>query len=205
MAKSRIYTAFKERRCSAVSIFASLELPRKTFANIKKRVEGKRKNLPFQFAAVFSGVGKGRVGASATLWRVKGEHFHVGIRWFLATSDPPKDLGELDALIEHLASLGEREVNVMVSFRYDVKKFRSLILPISLGDRTPVFDEITQLTGVKKSPKGETIYELGVSLQEKELVHTVHLVQTVSFATSLPIHLIEDAYRISNLALSQEG
>ena len=207
MPANPIYTVFKNHECRLVHLSAKLKIPSRVFKKIKGCVEGKRKNLPFYFAAEYPGPGKERVGATVVLAREPSkETYRFHIDWFITSTPMPKDgLGDLRELFSCLAeTFGERKIGVIVSFDYDPKKYSSRFLPIALQDTT-VFDEIVEITGVKRNVKGELLYELDISTREQRLMHAVRISQAIKLSEALPAQLIENAGPISVLGLNSRG
>ena len=60
---------------------------------------GKRRNLPYNFAAVYPGEGKEKVGARAMLSRGPHKRLLLQITWFETEEGPPGEFGHMSELL----------------------------------------------------------------------------------------------------------
>ncbi len=202
---SRFYDALKQHGCEYVSLYASLELSKQDRDELRESLEGRRKNLPYFFAHRYPGKGRDKAVISAHLVSPKRGKYELHLSWFISTREPPDDFGDWQDCQEIIVrALGdEPQTTVNVRFGYDSKDFRSLFLPVEVSEQSKIFDEVIELTGVKKTPEGKTLYELEVSIREGRLRHTVTFNQEVALTEEFPIQAIEAAKRISTLALER--
>jgi len=207
MAASPIYVAFKRTNCTLVQLFIRLPSSRALVSKMRACLSGRRKNLPYNFATVYPGEGKEKVAAHAFVSRVRRKGLLLQVRWFEAEEGPPSEFGRLSDLLRCIPEdFAEREAFVWAVFSYDKEKVTSLFKPISLLDQPTIFDEITGITGVKRSPEGKMVYELELSLGGNRVNHVVRFTQNVKFSEELPLALLEAGSRISLLGLKpKEG
>lgn len=209
MPPSPVYNAFERTSCIQLVVGVAMPLPRPTVSRIRGHLSGIRRNLPFYFAAAYPGEGKDRIGAIAALTRADRSTFGLGISWSGVSTDPPAGFGQLSDLIQSLTEpFGEREISVGATFSYDKEMVISLFKPIQLAQQQQptLFDELVGFTGIKRDPRGKTLYELEVSHGTKRLTHVVRFTQNVKLSEDLPLILLETAHKISALALKpKEG
>lgn len=181
--------------------FTGFSVGRATVSKLRDCLEGKRRRLPYHFAAVYPGRGKEKIGAAAHLDRVAMDRFELEIRWFRTTATPPPEFGKLNDLFSCLGkSFGEKLAWVGADFSYKRKSVESLFKPIPVEQSSQLFTEITGLTGVKRNPEGKILYELEVELDKTQLEHRVRFGSVVSLSEQLPLALLEKASDISALA-----
>lgn len=202
MPVSPVYSAFKERHCIQLGFFAEIELPKSTVARVRACLSGKRRNLPYFFGAAYAGEGKSRIGTSARLGRVRGKKFNLNVFWFEVLAGPPPAFGKAADLFNCLEeSFREREVRVWAIFSYNKAKVESVFSPVQISIQPTIFDAVVGFTGIKKDPQGKLLYQMEVTLGDRELVHTVNFAQVVRLSEELPVALVDTAHKISSLAL----
>jgi hypothetical protein len=202
MAVSPIYQAFKRANCTQLSFFVQLPANKALLSRIRGCLGGRRRNLPYDFAAIYPGEGKEKVGAHASLMRGSHKDLALVVRWFEAKEAPPTEFGQFSDLVNCAREyFPEREVFVSAAFSYDKEKVISLFKPIYLADQPLIFDEITGITGVKRNPEGKMVYELEMSFGGKLVNHIVRFTQSFKLSEDSPLPLLEAASKISTLAL----
>lgn len=202
MAASPIYQVFKRTNCLQLSLFVQLPASKSLLSGIRSCLGGKRRNPPYDFAAVYPGQGKEKVGVQASLMQAPHSDLHMVVRWFETKEGPPEQFGDFSQLLHCIHEyLPARDVFVAAAFSYDKEKVISLFRPIYLADQPVIFDEITGITGVKRNPEGKIVYELEMSFEGKRVNHVVRFTQRLKLSEDTPLPLLEVASRISMLAL----
>ena len=127
------------------------------------------------------------------------------LSWLISDMKPPDDFGEwqnCEALF--VRALGPKtDASVSVSFVYDSKEFRSLFLPVEVSEQSKIFDEVIELTGVKRTTAGKTLYELDVSIRGGRLRHTVTFYQKIELTNELPLQAICCAAEVVDVSGAQ--
>ena len=202
MAASPIYQAFKRVSCVQLTFSARLPATKALLSRIRSCLGGRRRNLPYDFAAIYPGEGKDKLGAHSSLIRVSHKELALVVRWFEAKEAPPAEFGQFSDFVNCARQyFAEREVFVVAVFTYSKDEVTSLFKPIYLVDQPLIFDEITGITGVKRNLEGKMVYELEMSFGGKRVNHTVRFTQSSKLSEDSPLPLLEAASRISMLAL----
>jgi hypothetical protein len=202
MAASPIYQAFARANCTQLSFSVRLPASKSLLSRLRSCFGGRRRSLPYNFAAVYPGEGKEKIGAHALLMRGPHKELRLVVRWFETEEGPPTEFGKFSELIRCASEyFPERDLFVLAVFSYDKEKVTSLFKPIYLVDQPVIFDEITGITGVKRNPEGKIVYELEMSFGGKRVNHIVRFTQTFGLSEDTPLPLLEAASKISMLAL----
>jgi hypothetical protein len=202
MAESPIYQAFKRVNCTQLILWVQLPASKALLSKVRSCLGGRRRNLPYDFAATYPGEGKEKVGAHASLMRGPHKDLALVVRWFAAEEGPPTEFGRFSDLVSCAREyFPEREAFVVAVFSYDKEEVASLFKPIYLVDQPVIFDEITGITGVKRSPEGKMVYELEMSFGGKRVNHVVKFTQSLRLSEDSPLPILEAASKISMLAL----
>ena len=203
MAATPIFQLFKKSGCYHVQIFADLVLRPSMVSKLRECFGGRRRKLPFYFGAAYEGDGKQVIGLSARLERVKADRYALWIGLFPSITGPPPSFGKFSDLVERIGKhIGDREAQATVSFSFQRNAVESVFQPFTVTDRPTIFDEIIGVTGTKKDAHGKLLYQMEISVGEKQIQHTIRFRQTLRLADDAPVALIETAGKISNLALT---
>jgi hypothetical protein len=208
MPASDTYVLFKRTHCATLGVTVRTQLRPALIAKLRACLPLKKSksSYPLRFAGSFPGDGKENVGIAIEVQRVNKYTYEVFMAWFTKDLQPPPSYGRVKDFFDCLSEpMTDKQAIVTAAFDYDEKDATSVFKPIQLGDKVGILDEIIGFTGIKKDPEGRMLYRLSVSLTGDGIRHQVGFQQSVALSADLPLSLVENASRISTLALKPKS
>ena len=204
MPSTDLYDLFLRTNCVRLTVLCEVRVTNHVTDKLRTCLPARLKKMPFRYAAVYPGSGKNKIGLDVEMNRESKRLVFMRLGWFRTTATAPTDHGKYSDL---LACFGEpvsdQTAAVSAIFRYDAQQATSLFKRVEFPNQSTIFDEIIGFSGIKRDANGKMLYEMEISIGEKELRHEVTFTHAIRVTDELPYGLIETAAKISSLALKQ--